>query len=264
MVKALTLNEIAVLPQKIIDRKTIVLKSRFNSTTAKLMCEKMKDIMFASLGFSKPEEMRLISVGKFYEPYLIVGGKYSIDHCRKQVFTIKVDGETLDIVIFDKKLKPKTLSDTFKKIEIESEAHFHYEDETYCILDKTGREVTSEQIPYAPFEAQAIEKLAEVNTKLGEIEISPDEEINFLRSRIVKRPLHVGEVTREIFEVSDRSIVYVPIYQLTFQNTKTGNGAIMKIDGISGEIVIEKDLPEDKNYGEVDQNVDEERITLPF
>jgi len=262
LVKALTLTEIAVLPQKIIDRKTIVLKSRFNSTTAKLMCEKMKYIMFASLGFSKPEEMQLISVGKFYEPYLIVGGKYSIDYCRKQVFTIKVEEEALDIVLFDKKLKPKTLSYTF--IEIEGEAHFHYEDETYCILDKTGREVSSEQIPFAPSEAQPIEKLINVNTKLGEIEISPDEEINFLRSRIVNRPSHVGEVTREIFEVSDRSIVYVPMYQLTFQNIKTGKRAIMKIDGISGKIFIEQDLPEDKNYRDVDQNFDDRRITLPL
>jgi len=264
LVKALTLIEIAVLPQKIIDRKTIVLKSRFNTTTAKLMCEKMKCIMFTSLGFSKPEEMQLISVGKFYEPYLIVGGKYSIDYCRKQIYTIKVEGEALDIVIFNKKLKPKTLSYTFKKIEIEGEAHFHYEDETYCILDKTGREVSSEQIPYAPSEAQPIEKLADVNTKLGEIEISPDEEINFLRSRIVKRPLHVGEVTREIFEISDRSIVYVPMYQFTFQNIKTGKRSIMKIDGISGKIVIEQDLPEAKNYGDVDQNFDDKRITLPL
>lgn len=264
MAKTLTLTEIAILPQKIIDRKTIVLKSRFNSITAKLMCEKMKYIMFASLGFSKPEEMKLISVGKFYEPYLIVGGKYSIDYCRKQVFTIKVEGEALEIVIFDKKLKPKTLNYTFKKIEIEGEAHFHYENETYCILDKTGREVSSEQIPYAPSEDQPIEKLAEVNTKLGEIEISPDEEINFLRSRIVKRPSQVGEVTREIFEVSDRLIVYVPMYQLTFQNIQIKKRAIMKIDGISGKILIEKVLPEDINYGEIDQKFDDKKITLPL
>lgn len=244
MVKALTLAEIAVLPQLIIDRKTIVLKSRFNPTTAKLMCEKIKGRMFVSLGFSRTEEMRLISVDKFYEPYLIVGGKYSIDHCRKHIFTIKVDGEALDIVIFGKKLKPKTLSNTFKEIEIEGEAHFHYEDETYCILDKSGREVASGQIPYAPSEKQPMEKLAEVDTKLGEVEISPDEEINFLRSRIVKRPSHVGEITREIFEVSVRSMVYVPMYQLTFQNTKTGKRAIVKIDGISGKIVIEKIIEE--------------------
>lgn len=237
MVKAPTLTEIAVLPQKIIDRKTIVLKSRFNPTTAKLMGEKMKDRMFVSLGFSKPEEMRLISVDKFYEPYLIVGGKYSIDYCRKQVFTMKIDGEALDIVIFDKKLKPKTLNNTIREIEIEGEAHFHYEDEAYCILDKAGREVASEQIHHAPSEEQPMEKLAEVDTKLGEISTSPDEEIDFLRSRIVKRPSHIGEVTREIFEVSDRSIVYVPMYQLTFQNTKTGKRAIVKIDGISGKIV---------------------------
>lgn len=238
MVKVPTLTEIAVLPQKIIDRKTIVLKSRFNPTTARLMYEKMKEIMFVSLGFSKPAEMRLISVDKFYEPYLIVGGRYSVDYCRRHVFTIQVDGDALDIVIFDKKLKPKTLSNTFKVIEIEGEAHFHYEDETYCILDKSGREVASEQIPYAPSEEQPIEKLAEVDAKLGEVEISPDEEISFLRSRIVKRPSHVGEVTREIFEVSVRSMVYVPMYQLTFQNTKTGARAIMKIDGINGKIVI--------------------------
>lgn len=73
--------------------------------------------------------------------------------------------------------------------------------------------------------------------KLREVKISSEQEIEFLRSRIVNRPSDVDEVTREWFEVNERTIIYIPMYELRFQNVKTGKEAIVEIDGITGKII---------------------------
>ncbi|MDH5691135.1 MAG: hypothetical protein OEY81_06895, partial [Candidatus Bathyarchaeota archaeon] len=68
--------------------------------------------------------------------------------------------------------------------------------------------------------------------------ISLEEEIEFLRSRIANRPSDVGEVIREIFEVSERALIYCPMYQLVCRNVKTGKEAIVKIDGTTGKTIL--------------------------
>ena len=234
------MTEITALPQKIVNRKIIVLKSRLDPTMARLLGEKVKDKFFVRLGFlkPKPEEIRLISVDKYYEPYIVVGGKYAIDYCKRRVYAIEVDEEMQEIVIAGKKFKPEPLSAErpFKVIKIEGEGHFHYEDEAYFILDRMGREVVPEQLPYAPSE-ERLENLTEIGVKLREMKISSEQEIEFLRSRIVNRPSDVDEVTREWFEVNERTMICVPMYELAFQNVKTGKEAIVEIDGVTGKII---------------------------
>jgi len=207
---------------------------------ARLLGEKVKDKFFVRLGFlkPKPEEIRLISVDKYYEPYIVVGGKYAIDYCKRRVYAIKVDEEVQEIVIAGKKFKPEPPSPKkpFSVIKIEGEGHFHYEDEAYFILDRMGREVLPEQLSFAPSEKR-LENLTELDVKLREVKISSEQEIEFLRSRIVNRPADVDEVTREWFEVNERTMICVPRYELTFQKVKTGKEAIVEIDGITGKII---------------------------
>ena len=214
------------------NRETIVLKSRLDTIKVRLLEEKLKSRLFAKIGFLKPksEEVRLITVDKYYEPYIVVGGKYAIDYRKKRVFT---DGI----------------------------ARFHYEDKAYCVLDMMGHEIDPKQLPFASSKGRTVEGLAKAGTKLVpfvsskghtveelararlklvEVKISSEEEIEFLRSRIVSRPSDVGEVIKEIFEVNERALIYCPMYQLTFRNVKTGKDAIAKIDGITGKTVLSK------------------------
>jgi len=208
------------------------LKSRLDTIKVRLLEEKLKSRLFAKIGFLKPksEEVRLITVDKYYEPYIVVGGKYAIDYRKKRVFT---DGI----------------------------ARFHYEDKAYCVLDMMGHEIDPKQLPFASSKGRTVEGLAKAGTKLVpfvsskghtveelararlklvEVKISSEEEIEFLRSRIVSRPSDVGEVIKEIFEVNERALIYCPMYQLTFRNVKTGKDAIAKIDGITGKTVLSK------------------------
>jgi len=99
-----------------------------------------------------------------------------------------------------------------------------------------GREVLPEQLSLAPSEKR-LENLTELDVKLREMKISSQQEIEFLRSRIVNRPSDVDEVTREWFEVNERTMICVPTYELTFQNIKTGKEAIVEIDGVTGKII---------------------------
>ena len=84
------------------------------------------------------------------------------------------------------------------------------------------------------------EKLTKSGLKkrLSKVQISPEEEVNFLRSRLVKRPPDVGEVIKEMFEINERKIIHSPMYQLKFENTKTGKEANVKINGITGTIIL--------------------------
>jgi hypothetical protein len=234
------LTEIAAFPQKIVDRRIIFLKSRLDLTMARLLGEKMKGKFFARPLFlrRKPEEIRLISIDKYYEPYLVVGGKYAIDYCKRCLYAIRVDEETREIFIAGKKFKAEPLSPEipFKVIKLEGEGHFHYEDEAYFVLDRRGHEVDPEQLSFAPPEERP-ENFTKLNGKLREVKISFEQEIDFLRSRIVNRPSDAHEVIREWFEVNERTMIYIPMYELSFQNVKTGQQAIVEIDGIIGKII---------------------------
>ncbi|MCW4052575.1 MAG: polymer-forming cytoskeletal protein, partial [Candidatus Bathyarchaeota archaeon] len=228
---------------KIVDRRIIFLKSRLDPTMARLLGEKVKGKFFTRLRFlkPKPEEIRLISIDKYYEPYVLVSGKYAIDYCRKHVYSVNVDKNAREVAFFDRKFKPEPLSqppDWAQVIKLDGVEFFHHEDEASFVLDKIGREIDPEQLPCAPSEKWTVEELMKTGMKFEEVKISLEEEIDFLRSRIVNRPSDVGEVIREIFEVSERALIYCPMYQLTCRNVKTGKEAIAKIDGTTSKAVL--------------------------
>jgi uncharacterized Zn ribbon protein len=240
------LSEFAALPQKIVDRRIVVLESRLSPAMAGLLGEKMKTKLFAKLCFlkPKPEEIRLVSVDKYYEPHIIISGKYAIDYCKKEVYPVNVDENVQEIVLLDERLKPEPMNQlsegTQRVIKLNGLAYFHYEDEASFILDKIGREIDPEKLPCAPSEERTVKELAKAGMKFEEVRISREDEIEFLRSKIASRPMDVGEVIREIFEVNERTLIYCPVYQLELMNLKTGKEAILRIDGNTGKATSAK------------------------
>ncbi len=258
---------ISILPTKIVDRKTVFLRSRLYSNMVRQLGEKLKCKLFVKMRFLKPrpEEVQVVSIEKYYEPYLTLAGKYAVDYYVKRDFTVKVDEDATEVAFLGSAFKPKPFSGhvptALKVVQFEGEARFHHEDETYFVLDKSGREVAPEIIPVAPSEEQRVEELAEIGVKVGELEISREEEIDFLRSKIVNRPSDVV-VTKEIFEVNERTVVYLPMYYLTFRNIKTRKMATLKIDGITGQISPEK--PPDKRLDKNTTKPTEDSINEPM
>lgn len=232
--------ETEILPQKIVDTRTIILKSRLNSKNVKLLGDKLKTGFFSRFGFLKPrpKDVLLVAFSKYYEPYILIGGKYSIDYCKRHNYALKVEDETQAIFIDGKKLKPEPLSprDRDKVINLVGEEHSHYENETYIILDRLLQEVPPEKLFFAPFESE----LESSDFDLRKPKISLDEEITFFRSKIAKRPPDVAEIVREIFEINERLIIYNPVYELTYKNIKNGKNVTALINGITGGLMLGK------------------------
>jgi hypothetical protein len=235
--------EIEILPQKIVDMRTIVLKSKLDSKTVKLRGESLKTGFFSRFGLlkPKPKDVALVAFNKYYEPYIVIGGKYSIDYCKRHKYALKVEDKTQAIFIQGKKLKPEPMpkKGDARVINLVGEEHSHYENETYIILDRLLQEVPPENLFFAPFESE-LENQSEIDFDLRKPRISLDEEITFLRSKIAKRPSDVAEIVREIFEINERIIIYSPVYELTYKNMKNGKNVTVLINGITGGMNIGK------------------------
>ena len=235
--------ETEILPQKIVDMRTIILKSKLDSKRVKQQGEKLKTSFFTRFGFLKPKrkDIVLVAFSKYYEPYILIGGKYSIDYCKRHRYALKVEDKTQALFIEGKKLKPEPLSskDNAMVINLVGEEHSHYENETYVILDRLLQEVPPEKLCFAPFEDE-LENQSEIYFDLRKPKISLDQEITFLRSKIAKRPSDVAEIVREKFEINERTTIYTPIYELTYKNIKNGKKVTALIDGITGNMNIGK------------------------
>jgi len=58
-----------------------------------------------------------------------------------------------------------------------------------------------------------------------------------VKARIVKRPPDVDNIENEVFEISEHTVIYSPIYEITFRNVKTGEEKVIRIDGVTAKIV---------------------------
>jgi len=236
-------RETQEIPEKIASRKLIVYKSRVDPTIVKLTAEKMKNKLFIKFGFSKPrpEEIRVVSVDKLYEPYILIDAKYSIDYYKKKVYTLDVDNETEEIRILGRPFKPETevspTGESRKVIKLEAEQCLSYEDKAYVILDKMGREIPPDEVPSAPSEDHPQKILKEFGKKTGKVKFSPQKEIEMVKSKIVKRPPEADRVENELFQIFEHAVIYSPIYEITFRNVKTGEEKAIRIDGVTAKII---------------------------
>jgi len=95
-------------------------------------------------------------------------------------------------------------------------------------------------MPFAPSEENSKKIFEEYKDNIEELQIPPGKDIEILRSRIVQRPEKMGRKGKELFKVSERVMIYTPIYKITFQNTKTDEKKIVKMDGVTAKIQMEE------------------------
>jgi len=234
------------IPEKITERKIIVYKSRVDPTIVKLTAEKMKHKLFGKFAFSKnkSEEIRVVSVDKYYEPYVLIDANYQIQYSKTKVYTLGVDPETEDIKISGKSYKSKIETvpsdeggESSKVIKLHAQIYSSYQDKAYLALDKEGNEIPHNQVPAAPSEDHPEKILNEFGKKNGKIRGSARKEVDLIKSRIVKRPSNIGKIEDELFQVSEHAVIYSPIYEITFRNSKTGEEKLVKIDGVTAKII---------------------------
>ena len=232
------MSQIETLPQSIADTKTIVLKPRLDEGDIQLIGEKIKSRLFCKFGFKpKNRDIRLLGSERYFEPFLIIGGKYTIEYCKKHAFEVNVNEKTSKVFVAGQEFtsEPSDPKAANKIISITGEEHIHHERQTYFVLDRMKREISPEKIPIAPFDVQ--KENYEHKFHFKSIIIPDKAQIEFLKTKIAKRPADVAEIIKETFDITDRTIVYYPIYQLTFENRKNKSDRTLSINGITGEII---------------------------
>ena len=227
------------LPEKVADRKIIVYKTLIDPTVIKLATEKVKDRLFVKFGFLKPnpDQIQQASFEKDYEAFVIVDGKYNIDYYRRRVYTLRVDDKAQEVILFNQTFKPEVaVEPPSKVVRIEGEERLIHEAKAYVVLSSDGREVSPKRIPSAPSEEHSKKLAAEIEAT-KRLEILPNEEIDIIRSKIVRRPPEIKRVVKELFEVTDRAVIYAPVYKVKFQNVKTGEMKTVKFDGVTARLL---------------------------
>jgi len=238
----MTTKEGPSINEKIPERRFIVYKTSIDPTVIKLAVEAIKKDLFAEMGFLKTEleDILCVSIDRYYEPYIFLDGKYSIEYYSKFSFNLQVDEDPQEIIILGKKFRPKIVNDPergdYGEITLEAKKHFLHEKKVNLILDKAGREVPFEQMPIAGSEEDPKKILEAFKEKVEGLQVAPNEEIEILRSKIAQRPKEIDKIATELFEVSERAVIYSPIYEITFQNAKTCEKKIVKMDGVTALI----------------------------
>ena len=229
------------IPEEIAERKIIVYKSRVDIKAVRATAEKMKAKLFRKFVFMKPkpEEVKVVSINRYFEPYVVVDGEYIIDYSKNWVHNIQVDDTMQELTIFGEKVRPKTLRGNFgipcNILQLTGEGRFKVEENARIIFDKQWREVGLEQLPFLPFEEQPEKILSKSEPNFGVDEMSTPKEVNILKSRIAQRPSEILLIHNELFKVSERAVIFKPMYSVIVQNFKTKKEITMTVDGVTGK-----------------------------
>ena len=223
--------------EKIPERSTIIYETRIDPTVIETIGEKVKAQLFTRFGFMKPKpgEVQLVSIDKYYEPYIMVSGRYFIDYYRKCTYTVKVDNRVQEIILSNQKYRPNQPTDSSAKdnnvLKLHGEERLTSEVEASLILDKFGQEVAPRELTPATPERNPKEILAAFGVK----EIAPDADLDIIRSKIFKRPKDINRVVTELFEVDERAVIYTPRFRVLYTNVKTGEMKAVEFDGVTAQ-----------------------------
>ena len=229
------------IPEEIAERKIIVYKSRIDIKAVRATAEKMKTKLFRKLVFLKPqsEEVQVVSINKYFEPYVVVDGEYSIDYSKNWIYNIQVDETMQELTFFGEKVRPQSLKGHLempcKILQLNGEGRFKLEAKAHIIFDRQWREVGLEQLPFVPFEEQPEKILSKIDQEFGNAEVATEKEVEILKSRIVQRPTEILCIHKELFKVSERAVIYKPMYKVTVRNVKTKKEIALVIDAITGK-----------------------------
>ena len=242
---SLLLTSISI-PEKIAERKIIVYKSRIDQKTIRVTAEKMKTRPFSKIFFMKPkpQEVQITTMDKYFEPYVVVDGNYNIDYSKNWSRNIQVDETMQELTFFGEKMQPTTLTDHLatpcKIIKLTGKGRYKIEMKAHIIFNKQWHEVGLEQLPFVPFEEHPERILNMIDREFGNNHKTAGKEVELLRSKIVHRPKEFLTIHDELFKVSERAVIYKPMYRITLQNIKTKKEATIIIDAITGKTTMGK------------------------
>jgi len=220
--------------EKIVERKTIVYETVVDPTLIRVACEKLKKQLFTKFAFywfqPKLEDIQFVSMDKYYEPYILISGRYFIDYLRKCTYVLKVAEGAREIILGTNKYVPETYKSN-RIVKLHGEERLIKESKAVLFLDKDGRDSDADNIPPGSPE----KKPEKVIAQFGIEELAENADVNFVRERIAKRPKDINRIVEEVFEITDRTVIYCPRYKLLFRWVKTGEERILVLDAVTAE-----------------------------
>ena len=228
--------ETSAIKEKIANRKTIVYKALVNPELIEIACEKLKKQLFTKFAFywfqPKIEDIQFVSLKKYYEPRIVISGKYFIEYLRKNTHPLKVPEGVTEDILLPNKYMPET-SNSNKSVKQHAEERLTEEAKAFLVLDKNGKDSVDDNVPIAPPEKKPKKAIKE----FGIEELPENADVIFLKERIAKRPKDISTIIEENFEVTERTVIYCPRYKLLFRWTKTGEERTLVLDAITAEKV---------------------------
>jgi len=235
------------LEERIGEKKLIVHKIAIDLESARSVVEKDKTHFFSKLGFLKPkrDEIECESVLLFYEPFVVARAHYFLDYYKKKTYTIRVGDEVSEVIVFDQILEPKVVKERVKvilkrphkEIVFDAQERVVHEVSAQIGLNRTGREVEYTKLPSAPAEPEPEKFLKESGDRVRRFSVSPDKIVDIVRERVANRPVNIGRIAKEVFEVTEYAVVYTPIYEARCRHLKTGEIKIIPLSGVTSEML---------------------------
>lgn len=228
--------------ERIADRELLVHKIAVDTKTAERIVEEDKTKLFATLGLfrPRPEEIECESIQLVYEPFLVAKATYFLDYYQNRTYTIRTDENVSEVVALGQVFKPEPVRGGLcrrpsKAIAIDVQERVIHRAATHMALNRRGREVNPTRLPSGPTEPEPKGTLEEDSDRVHDLEISPDTIVDRIRKRTAKRPVSVGRIKEETFDVTEYVLVCTPIYEARCRRLKTSEIKILPISGVTGK-----------------------------
>ena len=218
--------------ENIVERKTIVYEAHIDPTVIRVAGERQKKQLFTRYGLFKPrsDEIQFVSLDKYYAPYIVISGRYFIDYFRKCTYIFKVDEAVREVVLLNCKFVPET-SRNARIVKLHGEERLINEAKAFLIMDRNGRDEQVDNLPSAPSEKKPEKAIQEYGIE----ELPENADVDFVRARIAKRPQDISRIVEEVFEITERSVIYTPRFRLKFKNVTTGEEKILVLDAVTSK-----------------------------
>jgi hypothetical protein len=225
-------TELTWKKENIVERKNIVYETHMDPTVIRVAGEKLKKQLFTRYGLFKPrsEEIQFVSLGKYYEPYIVISGRYFIDYFRNRAYVFEVDEAVKEVVLLNNKFLPEADRNA-RVIKLLGEERLVHETKSFLVMDKNGRDAQLDNFSSAPSEQKPEKAIQEYSIQ----ELPENTDVDFVRARIARRPEDMSRIVEEIFEVTERTVIYAPRFRVAYKNTRTGEEKALVIDGVSSK-----------------------------
>jgi hypothetical protein len=230
------------MKERIEERELVVHKIAFDTKAVKQIVEKDKTKFFAKLSFFRPkhEDIECESIQLFYEPFIVAKATYFLDYYRKKNYTIKIREDVSEVIAFGQTFKPGAIEEgilrrPYKAISLDAQERVIHRVATHMALNRMGREINPTRLPSGPTELNPKATLEKNIDRVRDLEVSSGIILDKIRKRTIERPQDVGEITEEMFEVTEYALASTPIYEARCRRLKTGEIRILPISGVTGK-----------------------------